>query len=318
MMRLAPILDALSTAPDGRLLWFGSRIGDSDDVAADRTRLLAATLYESAYVSGEPVPLAFPSAADNERHNLSLALSSANSGTGRRLRAQVLDRSADDVVVRVSSLVLRVPAARIDDLEVGSDSLSGSFRSSKERLQLQPGFYYAVSDADLVGSVGIDRFYWNVRPHGGTSLVEAVTSTLNRHSCAFDLKVLDSSADYPRCDAAVLYMPSAQLAQAGPRILAIANDLAARGLLGGRTPLWTRRLAPGLGFAEDPLDGSSFGETRCRQVAAAILATLHVERRAARVNEIRRLLTDMGVRVKAPHLHGTLDRPDLDQLASVQ
>lgn len=101
----------------------------------------------------------------------------------------------------------------------------------------------------------------------------------------------------------------------GPAVVTVARshaDALARVVLHlrDRSPLvfgnsvaaFTRTLAPGIGLADEPADGTSFGRHRCRLLAAALVAAGPgagpAERRAA----ILRGLADAGIDPAAPHL----------------
>jgi hypothetical protein len=74
---------------------------------------------------------------------------------------------------------------------------------------------------------------------------------------------------YLRADAAVLYVAKKDL----PRVMAIVPVVHAAMVrhLRASTPFFTKRLARGLGVAEDPGDGRSFGQHRCELVADALV-----------------------------------------------
>jgi hypothetical protein len=77
-------------------------------------------------------------------------------------------------------------------------------------------------------------------------------------------------------------------------------------VLGPSTPLFTKRLADGLAFAEDP--GGSFGENRTKILAAAMVATrgMPVEERIA---ELGRQFEQRGLSLDRPWLNpGSMDR----------
>jgi lantibiotic modifying enzyme len=86
----------------------------------------------------------------------------------------------------------------------------------------------------------------------------------------FRAKVLASPAAYRRADAGVLYMARRDFPRARGLIAGIHSQLET-GLRDG-VPLFTKRLARGLGIAEDPGTELSFGEDRCKLVAQALLA----------------------------------------------
>jgi hypothetical protein len=77
-------------------------------------------------------------------------------------------------------------------------------------------------------------------------------------------------------------------------------------VLGPGTPLFAKRLADGLAFAEDP--GGSFGENRTKILAGAMAATrgMPVEERIA---ELRHQFEQRGLSLDRPWLNpGSMDR----------
>lgn len=144
----------------------------------------------------------------------------------------------------------------------------------KESLLTQDGNYFVFSET--VGAEpewsGLYRFYWNVAPEGAAALVEAVTEECNSLQLSFRFKCPRQAASYFRRDAGVLYLYR-EHAHVGLPVVERIRRRVEEWLRGGEasTPLFTRRLADGLGFAEDPPGRESFGMHRCRLVAEAVL-----------------------------------------------
>ena len=84
-----------------------------------------------------------------------------------------------------------------------------------------------------------------------------------------------------------------------------------RPLLDASTPLFSKRLAEGLAFAENPKTGESFGMHRCRLVAEAI-CNAHargVEGAEARLSEVKAVFAAAGLSLERPFLNaGSVDR----------
>jgi HopA1 effector protein family len=136
---------------------------------------------------------------------------------------------------------------------------------------LQPGYYHVLGDtlssddehAELV------RLYFAIRASGAAALLRLVAERLNRYLVPFRGKWPTSRAAYQRLDAAVLYVARrdydfvAELLADAPSLLAehLSDDV----------PLCSKRLARGVGLAEEPLTGESFGLHRCRLIAEAVV-----------------------------------------------
>ncbi len=142
-------------------------------------------------------------------------------------------------------------------------------RIPKEHLELIPGFYLAHGDADDTRDAGDTiRIYWHISPLGAERLTELVTARLNRAGIGFQLKLLGEPLRYHRTDPAVLYLARADYPSATPLLGEILREMTP--WLRSTVSLLVKRMASGVGLAEDPGDGSSFGEHRCRLLAGII------------------------------------------------
>ena len=237
-----------------------------------------ATLYAHWYtrLGGAPrrAPSA-PAAADTAATaNLVDAYRAAHHGTGRWCAgwtaAQVSNRGrvvavrADErqVVDRVDVVGTRRPCLAVrpgDPVRITArrDSLS---EDGSSWITWGPGW--------TVGSVsaGSVRCYWNVRPDAVLRFVEVLTPLVTEAPVALKLPADPTALD--RADTAVLYIPGAALAAVGGRVRDLYPALSVT--LDEHVPRLTLRLAAGWSVAEDPATGESFGEHRCRLLAAAI------------------------------------------------
>jgi hypothetical protein len=175
----------------------------------------------------------------------------------------------------------------------------------RESRAMQPGFYFAFGEtpADVFDDFSLVRFYWNVTPEGGAALVEALSTALNRWYTPFRFKILSHRGTFGRSDAAILYVPR----RYARIVFELCGEIRQRieTALGDETPLFTLRLAAGLGFAEDPGLTESFGMSRCRLLAEGIW-TAHL--RGAQSTEDR-----MGIIEQHFAAHGILlERPWLN------
>lgn len=141
----------------------------------------------------------------------------------------------------------------------------------REDATTQPAFYFAFGETlgdryeDLVGT----RIYMRLRPGTAVRWMGWLTRTLNRYQVPFAFKVLRYPQAYRRIDTAVLYVSRRHAGFAA----ALVRDAAeALGGLGPQTPLFARRLVPGVGIADNPPGGESFGMARMRLVAEGLIA----------------------------------------------
>jgi hypothetical protein len=235
-------------------------------------------LYVDFYCQGFPMPAEeddFPAFPQGMTPFLR-SLSSANAGTGcREGNWEVRTMEENALLARKDGL--DVWAWTTDCLIAPEDSFQVGTRIAlclpKEFLNMSPGFYVALGDRELRhdDSHPIVRFYWHLTPDCAASFVESVTTQLNAEDLPFRLKVLRDPSLYTRCDAGVVYTRKRDYRSIS-RILADVYHEVCRSLEPG-IPAFTKPLAPGLGLAEDPGEGQSFGEHRCHLLAEALIAT---------------------------------------------
>ncbi len=164
----------------------------------------------------------------------------------------------------------------------------------------QAGFYHVFGEtaADFEDDQRPLRFYWNVSVEGAPHVTEALSGELNRFQIPFHFKCGSQSAHYPRRDAAVLYLQRRYYAIAALLMERVHARLGP--WLSPGTPLFTRRFADGLGFAEDP--GESFGKHRCTILAEAMAAS-RGQPVEERLQEVRHQFERRGLSLDRPWLN---------------
>lgn len=136
---------------------------------------------------------------------------------------------------------------------------------------LQPGYYHVLGDtlssddehAELV------RLYFAVRASGAAALLRRVSQRLNRYFVPFRAKWPTSPRAYRRLDAAVLYVARRDYDVVAELLAETPSALAEH--LEARAPLFSKPIGRGVGLAEEPLTGESFGLHRCRLMAEALV-----------------------------------------------
>ena len=172
--------------------------------------------------------------------------------------------------------------------------------------ELQPGYYYAFGETVSEFEEGEQtvRFFWNISQEGAPHLVEAITREFNRFQVPFRLKCVNRGSGYPRRDAAVLYLHARYFPIAA--LLAEPVHERLKPWLNQSTPLFTKRLADGLAFAEDP--GGSFGENRSKILAASMVRSRGKSVEES-LQELARQFEQNGVSLDRPWLNpGSVDR----------
>ncbi|MFL5735104.1 MAG: lanthionine synthetase LanC family protein [Chloroflexia bacterium] len=269
---------------------------------------LQGQLYDDFYSRGGPVPSrsAFVQGSQPGINPFIERLSEANSGEGYWAAGWEVLRVEGDILF-VGKDDLELGARAEDCLPVNGSLAPGarvSLRFSKELLGMSPGFYMAVGDTDFPpGSRGLVRFYWHLSPDGAVQLVHQVTRALNGARLPFRVKALSDTGMYNRCDAAVLYVRQ----QDYTPVALLVRDIHANVYPSIRegVPAFTRQLAPGLGFAEDPGSEESFGQHRCRLVAEGLLRAHEVGKSGIpeRVDMVEERFTEAGISLDRPYLN---------------
>ena len=194
---------------------------------------------------------------------------------------------------------------------------NGAFVSvylAKELRHFQEGFYVVVGEnvQTYYEQSSLVRLYWNLTPDAAVPLVRELIARFNRFQVPFRFKCLAVRELYDRFDAGVLFV--------GRRRWDIASLLVAelygrmKHTLGADVPAFTKRLAPGLGLAEDPGTNESFGMSRCRLVADALwrAANSGQQSEPQRIEAIRATFTQAGIAPDRPWLSpGSKDQYDV-------
>lgn len=235
--------------------------------------MLESDLYARLYTRPGPAP----SAANDPlaQRDLVAALSAANSGHGTwepRWRIGEVDEDRRVAVVKDGlTFWVETDGLRPRDGEI----VQGEFcrvRLAKEIRGLMPGFYVAIGDGDeddrRDDAEPLVRLYWHLTPGAAVAYMAAATECLNAAGVPFRTKVLNDPASYCRADAGVLYLGRRYYRRAAGTIARLHEAVA--GGLRPDVPLFAKRLAPGLGLAEDPSNGMSFGQHRCHLAARAL------------------------------------------------
>ncbi|WP_447403016.1 lanthionine synthetase LanC family protein (plasmid) [Lysinibacillus sp. fkY74-1] len=235
-------------------------------------------------------------------------LSSANFGKGYLEDGwELLDSERDKMVIRKGDLKLWVNPE--DCLFPKLNGLPSNKRLSlkfpKEFLGLTTGFYLAKSNIPLPEdeSQNLVRIYWNIKPEGAIILMRKLTLILNQAKLPFKLKVLNDPAHYNRCDAAVLYIQKSHYKDVSNILCEIYPKISI--YLKKGVPALTKLLAPGLGLAEEPSKGKSFGVHRCKLLAEGML--LAYEQRKESIDERLQVVEEHfaveGISLKKPFLN---------------
>jgi len=141
----------------------------------------------------------------------------------------------------------------------------------RESANAQPAFYFMYGEtlSDVWDEFALLRFYFHASSECAPDLIEYLTHSLNRYQVPFRMKALNEPVMYQRSDAVVLYLAKRFYDIATRIVRDMPSALAAQ--LRKSTPLFTLPVQLGVGMAEDPNNGESFGMNRCRMLAEGIV-----------------------------------------------
>lgn len=140
------------------------------------------------------------------------------------------------------------------------------------------------------------RAYISMRGDGPkTQLAFALLEDFDRYAVAARIKVLIDSGGTERCDSVVVYFPSEHGRLVGALVHRAVGPFASD--LGDRVPLFCDHAAPGIGLADDPGDGMSFGLQVSLLSATGLIAAWEStpNRLGDRIAQIRLAFENAGV-----------------------
>lgn len=245
---------------------------------------LGSRLYSDFFLKGRAVPSGWDvRSSPAGRAPFIAGLSAANTGSGYWADGWRVRSRGDDGNVVVARRGLELTVAGGDCSAPPEPGRAVSLRFPKELRSMSPGYYVACGDRPPAdeGPHVLIRLYWNLRESGAVPFVRLATSRLNGAGVPFRLKVVNDPRGFTRCDAAVIYLLDPDFARARDLVESVYEEVSPH--LDAMTPALTKRLAPGLGLAEDPGGEESFGQCRCRQLAEGIVGAY--ERRARRIED---------------------------------
>ncbi|MDJ0703181.1 MAG: T3SS effector HopA1 family protein [Leptolyngbyaceae cyanobacterium MO_188.B28] len=181
------------------------------------------------------------------------------------------------------------------------------------RNRVETGFYIAVGNA---GPVKADtsgnppdavNLYFNVTPEGAIALMRSLTQRLNAIPIPFTFKVLDDPDHYRGYDTSALNFEKLHYERIRPILQTIYTEYQSH--FGEETPLFTKRLAPGLALSEEPDHKFSaredFGLNRCQIVANGLVEAWRAGHTSpeARMNAILKHFSSNGVKMTCPYMN---------------
>ena len=145
-----------------------------------------------------------------------------------------------------------------------------------------------------------------------------LTRELNRLRVPFRMKCMSRPADYVRSDASVLYVGS-RYVQCVARVVRDLPDFLGD-QLHSPVPLFTKMLQAGIGVAEEPKSGASFGQHRCRLLAEGMIAAFDAGSQdpQRRFDAVKQRFELEGIPLDRPYLSpGHVDTYELPELGGI-
>jgi hypothetical protein len=205
-------------------------------------------------------------------------LQEANHGQGYFDPGWAVLSAEDDQTLLVKKAGLRLYIQREQHLSAAErEAIAGEVVAIKvPKNRMQNGFYVAVSDQGFnhpTEDEVLVRIYLNLTPAGSVAVMASLTEELNAASIPFSFKVLYNPQDYNRYDSGVLYFDARDYGVVMGVLPEIHRQHRSHFL--PEIPLFTKRLAVGIGLAEEPNhkfgEQESFGMNRCQMVANGLL-----------------------------------------------
>ncbi|MBV8729106.1 MAG: hypothetical protein JO336_04790 [Acidobacteriia bacterium] len=302
---LVPILDAIRIEGPTAFAFQGEALGCA--TAAEAEARLRDLLYERCYMRRLNTDARSP-AMSNGNTSLLNELRSANHGRARWqsgwriesvLNGNWITAGRDGLTRTFAPGEFITKEGPGMPLRVGA-AVDVYFAVESEYMQ--PGFYFAFGEtvSDEWDNGCLLRFYWHLEPAGAALLLASISSRLNRFQVPYRFKCLIAPGAYIRADSAVLFVPR-RCFQVVARLLrdtrrSIASHLRTE------APLFTKSLAHGLAFAEDPGAAQSFGMHRCGVLAQSMCEVASNGKGLARA-ALEEALERKGVSVITPYLN---------------
>lgn len=189
----------------------------------------------------------------------------------------IIDKEDDNsLIVFKSNLRLHIKPDIHLKLEEKNAQIGDIVAIQMPKNLLQNGFYVAVGNLGTQNpepSLQTVRIYFNLTPQGSINMMDSLTQELNKLEIPFTFKVLYNPSDYGRYDSGVLYFNKLNYPQIKPVLINIHQKFQQE--FQEKVPLFTLKIASGLGLAEEPNQKfaiqESFGMNRCQIIANGLL-----------------------------------------------
>lgn len=217
---------------------------------------------------------------------------------------KVMDGSLD---VQNLGVILNIDPQRHLRSEEQSADVGDTVAIAMPSHQLRLGYYVALGNAiSPPGKLGI-FLYLNFIPEGACTIIRELTTYLNDLEVFFNFLVNYNPANYGGHYSGFLRFYREEYAKVAQVINKIYRDN--QSYFQSSVPAFTKKLAPGLGLAEDPERPFNFMENcsmnRCQIIANALLEAHYKndESPEARMKYIIKHFENMGIDLERPYLN---------------
>jgi hypothetical protein len=147
------------------------------------------------------------------------------------------------------------------------------------------------------------QVYFNFTPDAALAIAQALSQELNKLGIPFQFAILHSPDLFHRYDAGLLWLPQAGYFAIQTVLAQIYQTHQAE--FSADIPLFTQRLAPGLGIAEQPDPPVTFGLQRCGLLAAGLMTALEQNQTSAanKLEIVRQEFTTAGIDWQYPQFN---------------
>ena len=237
---------------------------------------LAAALYSRWFAGWWP-----PTSADGtaeEAPGVIDAVRAAHSATERfetNWIARAVDAHGGVVATRAGEELHLYPPDYVNTTRLAAPVRVGDALAVTKRRDThepQDGWWLTWGRAGAAPETSMLRVYWNSSVDGVTAIVKAITAVLEDLNLPYTMKCPSEPALFGRRDALVLYLAPDAWSAAKEGLRRACEQTAS--CVRPETPPLTLRLAPGVALAEDPGDGTSFGQSRASAVAEGVLEVI--------------------------------------------
>jgi HopA1 effector protein family len=147
------------------------------------------------------------------------------------------------------------------------------------------------------------RVYFNFTPDAAVAIADRLTRQFNQLALRFEFAILHDPGLFHRYDSGKLYLGQSDYLQAQTMLAEIYR--AYQSEFSANIPVFAKQLAPGLGVAEEPPSGDTFGIQRCKLVATALVTAMERGETAAtdKLRIVRSHFMAAGIDWLQPHLN---------------